>query len=112
MRLLFLLLLSFSVFADTADITYVAPTEREDNTPLLPSEIAGFNVYDSTGTLVKALPSDARGFTQTTTSVIQSLFITTLDIDGRESVYSQEATIPATIANPKPVTGITVTVSP
>jgi hypothetical protein len=103
---------SASAYADTASITYVAPTEREDNTPLAPSEIAGFKVYDSDGALVKQLASDARGFDQTTTSVIQSLFITTIDTDGRESVYSQEATIPATIANPKPVTGITVTVSP
>lgn len=111
-KLLIALLFPLIAFADTATITYDAPTEREDNSPLLPSEISGFKVYDSTGTLVKQLPSDARGFTQATSSVIQSLFITTIDTDGRESGYSQEATIPATIANPKPVMNIQVTVSP
>lgn len=98
--------------ADTATITYDAPTEREDNSPLLPSEIAGFKVYDSDGVLVKQLASDARSFDQITTSVMQSLFITTIDTDGRESSYSQVATIPATIAAPKSVTNIQVTVTP
>ena len=85
-----------------ATITFEAPTEREDNTPLTPSEIAGFNVYTSTGEMVKQLAGDARTFDFPASSVTQSLYLTTVDTDGRESVYSQAAVIPKLIADPKP----------
>jgi len=112
MKYIILLLLSFGAIADTATITFIAPTEREDKSPLSASEIAGFTVHDSVGVEIMQLLPSVREFTIPTTSVTQSLFITTVDTDGRVSVYSQEATIPATVANPKPPTGITVTVAP
>ena len=109
--------------ADTARVTWQAPTEREDNTPIAPEEIAGFNVFDTQGVevlevcdpnpaRVTCLPSAAREFTIPTTSAIRQLFMTTVDTDERQSVYSQAIVIPATVGNPKPVTGITVTVTP
>ena len=111
---LFVLVMAFASMAsaDTANISFTAPTEREDNTPLAPEEIGGFNVFNEQGELVKQLPGDARSWTEPTTSAPQSRFVTTVDTDGRESVYSQQVTIPAGISDPKPVTGLTVTVTP
>ena len=96
------------VFADT--ITFDAPTEREDNTPLAPSEIQGFNVYDvgNGGSLVTTLPGTAREYTTPATTVDQSFAITTVDTDGRESVFSQIAIIPKLVTPPKAptITGV------
>jgi len=82
----------------TSDITlsWASPTEREDNTPLTLSEIAGYKVYygttsgqynnstiinsgDTTSYLFEAFASDTYYFA-----------ITTLDTDGRESQKSTE----------------------
>ena len=109
----FLLFVSLSVFADTATITFTPPTEREDNTPLSPDEIAGYEVYNSDGVSVKSLPGDATSFTMGTTSAMQSLVVTTKDTDGRESsVYSQIVNVPASVSSPKPPTGFTIVVVP
>jgi len=94
-----LLLLSGAVLADTGNVSFDPPTEREDNTPLDPAEIAGFRVYDEAGTVIMELLP-----TQTSFSVPalgQTLFLTTLDTDGRESVFSQPAVLPMGKANPK-----------
>lgn len=112
MRYLILLLLSFTAFADNATVTYDAPTERVDGTPLAPSEIGGFNVYDSQGNVVKQLAGDVRDFQVTSTSALQSLYVTTVDTVGRESAYSAEVIIPAGVPDPKPIMNIQVTVTP
>ena len=98
--------------ADTATITFTPPTEREDNTPLSPDEIAGYEVYNTDGVSVKSLPGDATSFTMGTTSAMQSLVVTTKDTDGRESVYSQIVNVPASVSNPKPPTGFSIVVVP
>jgi len=111
--LVFLIVLSGLItplaFADIGNVTYTPPTQREDNTPLLPSEIAGYKVYDQSGAEVLALPGDATSFTVPANG--QTLFVTTLDTDGRESVFSQPVVIPSGKSNPKSPAGITVTIS-
>jgi len=115
--LAFLFLISMAVVslrahADTASVSYDAPTEREDNTPLAPSEIAGFNVYDSTGAVIKKLDGSARSFDLTAGSAEQSLYLTTLDTDGRESAFSAAVVIPAGKADPKSPTNYRVSITP
>ena len=92
MKYLVLLLLSFNVFADTAVVTFTPPTEREDSSPLLPAEIGGYNVFvngvmNETSPLLPA----ATGFTLYLPSGEQTVTVTTVDTDGRESVMSVPA---------------------
>ena len=98
---------SFTAVAEQHEVSWTAPDQREDNSPLTPAEIAGFNVLNALdGTpFVLAVPGSA-------TSVIydfpfgqHKVVVTATDTDGRESVYSQIITIDAA-ASPKAVTNL------
>ena len=97
--ILAILLFSFGALADTADVTFEAPTEREDNTALLPSEIGAFNVYDNAGVKVMTLTGDTNAFSVPADG--KTLYLTTVDTEGRESAYSEAVTIPLGKTDPK-----------
>lgn len=94
-------------------ITFTPPTEREDGSQLLPSEIGSYNVYDlgNPSTPELTLPGTATSFDLTPGSADRSFVITTKDTDGRESTYSQSFTIPKLTTRPKPPMNIRVTPS-
>lgn len=98
-----------------AEITGTTPTQREDNTPLGLSEIAGFRIYCGTTPgdypdmvyLPGATLPDTIWNTDSLNRPSGSSYcvITTLDIDGRESRYSNEVTLLVeSKALPKPPT--------
>ena len=109
--LLLLLLFSGSVFADTATFTFIPPTEREDNSPLLPAEIGGYNVFVN-GVINETSPllPTATGFTLDLPSGAHTVTVTTMDTDGRESLFSTPVAADVPF-DPKPVSGVTVTIT-
>jgi hypothetical protein len=108
-KLLFLFFLSFPVFADQVNGTFTPPTEREDGSTLTQAEIGGYKLYvDSVE--VQSIPNTDTAFAIELTPGTYALNLTTVDTDGRESIYSNTLTqiIPA---RPNPPTGFTVTVT-
>ena len=107
-----LLLLSFNAFADTATFTFVPPDSREDNTPLLPADIGGYNIFLN-GVPVNAinplLPA-ATGFTLDLPSGAHTVTVTTLDTDTRESSPSTPLAVSVPFS-PKPVSGMSVVIT-
>ena len=96
-----LLLLSFDLFADSAKLTGEPPSQREDGSAFnLDTEMKGFNIYcgNATGNY-----TDMYSFTGYTLPVTEWLIelpvgvhycaVTTVDTDGRESLYSKEVTV-------------------
>ena len=117
--LILALLLSVNVYAADTQLTWVAPTEREDGTALTDGEISLFKIYYGTapGNYINnvdvirttpdgILPSDYQltlptGFTY-------YFVVTTVDTDGRESVYSSEVFIPLEHTRPNAPTVVIV----
>ena len=81
------------------DLSWVAPAEREDNTPIALSEIAGYKIYygSTQGQYPNSITisdSSATGHTfQSFTTGTYYFVVTTIDTEGRESQYSSEVTI-------------------
>lgn len=106
MKYLILLLVPFGALADTINI--IAPTEREEcieedasgnclkYDPLDPSEIMHFNIFDvdKGPDIIIVVPGNERSFTIERTKVIQKLMMTTVDTDGRESLFSPVIEVP------------------
>lgn len=116
---LFLLLLSFNIFAADASLSWVAPVEREDGTAFTESEIKEFRVYYGTVTgdymnSVAVARPDANAVTPLNLSLTLPtgftyyFVVTTVDADGRESQYSAEVSVPLDHENPKAPTGVIV----
>ena len=81
-------------------LTWVAPSEREDNTGLSLSEIAGFRIYYGTETgnyqnqfEVNDGSADHAQIVDVPQSGAYYLVMTTIDTDGRESSYSSELVV-------------------
>ena len=81
-------------------INWVAPSEREDGTPILLSEIAGYRIYYGTSVgeysnPINILDSTATAAELDSLSLSGSYYIviTTVDLDGRESSFSKEVSI-------------------
>ena len=111
MKYLFLLLFSFNVFADTAVATFPPPTERENGTVLLPTEIGGYNVYvDGVGHASNPLLPTDTGFTINLPSGVYSIAVTAFDTDGRESVQSIPVAVDVPF-DPKAPGGVTVIIT-
>ena len=94
MKYLILLLLSFSAFADTVEVTFAPPTEREDATPLPITDIQHYQVY------VSGNPDITIPNTNNTGEIVLSpglydIHVTTVDTDGRESVPSNIVSVQA-----------------
>lgn len=80
-------------------LSWVAPSEREDGTPISLSEIAGYRVYY--GSSMGSYPNqidimDGSAVQANLSSLFPGLYyfvVTTLDTDGRESSFSDEVSI-------------------
>jgi hypothetical protein len=80
------------------NLSWVAPVEREDGTPIAMAEIAGYRVYY--GTSQGSYPNQvdiSNGSTMQVTlgnlvSGTYYIVVTTYDMDGRESAFSQVVT--------------------
>ena len=116
---LLLLLLSFNLLAADAGLTWVAPVEREDATAFSENEIAEFRVYYGTATgdyqtVVNVGRPDANTATPINltltlpTGFTYYFVVTTVDLEGRESLYSSEVSIPMEHERPKAPTGVIV----
>ena len=81
------------------NLSWVAPAEREDNTPISLSEIAGYKIYYGStlgqySNSVTINDGSATGHTfQNFTAETYYFVVTTLDTEGRESQFSTEITI-------------------
>jgi hypothetical protein len=88
-----------SVPSVNVSLSWVAPAEREDNTPLSLSEIAGYKLYYGTkqGQYTKSIDiNDSTAQNFTFTDLVAGTYyiaVTTYDTDGRESQYSSEVKI-------------------
>lgn len=82
-----LLTLSTTVAADVKNHTFEPPIEREDGTALTLEEIAHFNVYVN-GEPVKTVPNNVTSFSVELTHGTHEVKMTTVDTDGRESLFS------------------------
>ena len=77
-------------------IKWAPPTEREDGTPLDMAEISGYRIYygTTTGDYPNQVDINDSTVVETVIEDIPSgtyfVVATTIDIDGRESVYSTE----------------------
>ena len=78
-----------------ASLTWAAPSEREDNTPISMSEIAGYRIYYGTtqGDYQYEIEINDAYNDVADIGLLQGTYyavITTVDVDGRESVFSEE----------------------
>jgi|GEM_PF-2650733 len=77
-------------------LSWIAPVEREDGTPISMAEIAGYRVYYGTSPGSYTNQVDVQGGSTmqvTLTNLTKGAYyivVTTYDSDGRESAYSQE----------------------
>ena len=120
--------ISFNLNAANTLVEWTPPVERESceekdaggacirYTPLAPEEIGGYNIYYGTtqgaynqefnitdGTATSAILDLPRGF-------IYFLVVTTIDIDSRESVFSEFISVAVDHGDPKRPTGVRATV--
>lgn len=89
--------LSSGVVSDVA-LSWIAPVEREDGTPIAMAEIAGYKVYYGTSQnnyTNEVDIADRNTMQATLKSLVAGTYyivVTTYDMDGRESAYSQVVT--------------------
>lgn len=97
---LIFLLLSFSVGAEI--ISWKAPTEREDGTPINDNQIYGYTIYHGldSGDYMNDIDVVGGDVEQHEVYVIPGTVwyavITTKDMDGRESVFTEEFEVVST----------------
>jgi len=92
---------SDSAATATSVVTWVAPAEREDNSPLSMAEIAAYRIYygDTQGDyqnqyeITDAYDNDLAPAELGLPAGVYYVVITTVDSDGRESTYSEEVTL-------------------
>lgn len=102
-----LLLLPTAALADTVQLNWLAPTEREDNTPLLPEEIAAYEVRVN-GINRLTVPGTNTGVLfDITDPGLHNITIITVDTEGRHSIEATAVTYNV-VANPKQATGLTI----
>ena len=110
LRYLLALMLVFPLFAcsggdgglsnsSSAKLGWVAPSVREDNSVLVLSDIAGFRIYygTSSGDYSNSIYIGDHTATQAVLDGLPSgtyfVAVTTVDVNGRESLYSAEVVI-------------------
>ena len=88
-----------SPVSSVPNLSWVAPSEREDGTGLSPSEIASFRIYYgvTSGDYSETIDIDDHTATQAVLAGLPSgsyfVAVTVVDVDGRESLYSAEVVI-------------------
>jgi hypothetical protein len=86
------------VAGGTINLSWIAPVEREDGTPISMSEIAGYRVYYGTtaGDYPNMVEIDGNDTMDTTISDLVTgtyyIVVTTFDMEGRESIHSSMLT--------------------
>lgn len=109
-----LLVVSPSLYADTALVKWVPPIERADGTALTAAEIAGYNVRytdGEPGVYPHKIETKAESIVVPLLNVPRQLVVTTVDTDGQESAYSELVTLPADKPSPGAPTSITITIT-
>lgn len=104
----------------TVTLTWEIPVARTDGTPLGPDEIASIDVFDDLGDgtgaqKIGSVTGAGTTFTTQTLSVGSHTFTEVVnDTTGHKSAASAPTpvTIPATLANPNPVTNVQATINP
>ena len=84
-----------------ASMQWVAPSEREDNSPISLAEIAGYRIYygDTQGSyphqleINDAYDVDVNSAELQLASGVYYVVVTAMDADGRESAFSQEVVL-------------------
>jgi len=96
--ILALMLAPLAAFAANTEVSYEAPTEREDGSPLSVSEIGGYSIYENINgsyqpiTALNPIPFDAVSvLIPEVTNGIHCYVLTAIDTEGRESMFSNEA---------------------
>ena len=90
---------SSSSSSSSAKLSWVAPSAREDNSVLILSDIAGFRIYYGarSGDYSNTVDIKDHTATQAVLAGLPSgtyfIAVTTVDVDGRESLYSAEVVI-------------------
>ena len=90
---------SSSSSSNSAKLSWVAPSAREDNSVLILSDIAGFRIYYGarSGDYSNTVDIKDHTATQAVLAGLPSgtyfIAVTTVDVDGRESLYSAEVVI-------------------
>ena len=85
--------------SSSAKLSWVAPSAREDNSVLVLSDIAAFRIYygSSSGDYSNTIDIIDHTATQAVLAGLPSgtyyVAVTTVDVDGRESIYSDEVVI-------------------
>ena len=85
--------------SNSAKLSWLAPSAREDNSVLVLSDIAGFRIYygASSGDYSNTIDINDHTATQAVLAGLPSgtyfIAVTTVDVDGRESSYSAEVII-------------------
>ncbi len=90
-----------SIPTSLASIQWVAPSEREDNSPISLAEIAGYRIYygDTQGSyphqfeINDAYDVDVNSAELQLASGVYYVVVTAMDADGRESAFSQEVVL-------------------
>lgn len=102
-------LMALSALADTATVSWVAPTQREDNTPLPITELSEFRIYWGLGTAfdnttVVTNPTTTTYVIEGLTPGTYSFRMTAVDTNGLESGFSAVATKTVEVTAPMPPT--------
>lgn len=107
--LILALLLPSTLLADTFRLDYFHPTEREDNTPLLPEEIDHYDLKVNGITIDTINGSLNTVIFDITKPGNYQVTIATVDTQGRSSVDAVALVMEVFVKNPKPATGLTLT---
>lgn len=88
--ILIFLLMSFTAQAYQYKLTWTSPTERADGTPLPISEISHYDLY-ADGAFLTEVPGGDSTFSSQMAPGEHCFAMKTVDTDGGESVFSNEA---------------------
>jgi len=93
-KFIVLFLLAFPLWADTVEVTFTPPTEREDATLLPITDIQHYQVYlNSTESIT--IPNTDTRFELVLSPGLYDVNMTTVDTDGRESILSNTVSVQA-----------------
>lgn len=102
----------------TATLKWTDVATRTDGTVLAPTDIAGVDIFDTVGGITTKIGTVLGGVQTFTTDVLavgdHAFTVVTNDTTGHSSTPSNAAavTVPATLANPSPVTDLSATLNP